>query len=153
KVLGPEHPDTLQYFNCIAESYVYAGRKDDAVKVHEDLGQIGGKVLGPGHPDTLLAMDSLADSYMMAGKDGQAEPLRIELLAYARKSASTNAAQLETRLAEMAELRSRQERYADSEAFHRERIESRLRRSGGETSDAVLHSRSSLGRLYTDWAW
>jgi hypothetical protein len=108
---------------------------------------------GQDHSDTQGTMDSLAYYYMDARKYAQAEPLYAGLLALARDSADTKPDELDSRLANMAELRYRQQRYAEAEPLFLERIKSRLRRPDGETSSAVLHSRSSLGRLYADWAW
>jgi eukaryotic-like serine/threonine-protein kinase len=153
KVLGPEHPGTLATMKDLAFYYAAAGRRDEALKLREEALALRRKVSGPEHPDTLSAVQDLANAYMSGRDYAQAEPLLSDLLARARKSAGTNASELESRLADMAELRYRQKRYADAEPLYRERIESRLRRPGGETGDTVLGARTSLGRLYSDWAW
>jgi hypothetical protein len=137
----------------LANSYANVGRRDEAFKLREEVLTLRRKVHGPEHADTFEAMERLADSHMAGRNYAQAELLLSELLARARKSADTNPSELESRLADMAELRYRQQRYAEAETFYRERIENRLRRPDGEASDTVLGARASLGRLYSDWAW
>ncbi len=80
KVLGPEHPDTLNAMANLANSYFDAGRKDEALKLREEVLALSRKVLGPEHPDTLGAMRNLAISYLDAGRKDEAIKLREEVL-------------------------------------------------------------------------
>ena len=68
KVLGPEHPDTLRAMNNLAISYSDAGRRDEALKLREEVLTLRRKVLGPEHPDTLMAMTTWRCSYRDAGR-------------------------------------------------------------------------------------
>ena len=63
KVSGPEHPDTLSAMNNLAISYAEAGRRDEALKLREQVLALSRKVNGPEHPATLKAMNNLAISY------------------------------------------------------------------------------------------
>ena len=52
----------------LADSYTEAGRRDEALKLHEEVLPLLRKVNGPEHPDTLDAMNSLADFYFTDGR-------------------------------------------------------------------------------------
>ena len=47
----------------LAISYFAAGRRDEALKLREEVLALSRKVNGPEHPDTLGAMNNLAISY------------------------------------------------------------------------------------------
>jgi hypothetical protein len=57
RLLGPEHPDTLQAWANLASSYYQAGRTDEAITIQKHVAVDTERVLGPGHPNTLLAAD------------------------------------------------------------------------------------------------
>jgi tetratricopeptide (TPR) repeat protein len=67
RVLGPEHPDTLNTMTALANSYFSAGRLDEALTMREEVLTLSRKVLGLEHPQTLTAMNNLANSYDAAG--------------------------------------------------------------------------------------
>jgi len=79
KVLGGEHPTTLDAMRDLAVSYVEANRWDEALKLREQSLALSRKVLGPAHRDTINAVNELADCYGFAGRDKEA----ISLLAQA----------------------------------------------------------------------
>ena len=66
RVLGPEHPDTLQSMDGLAATYVNLGRLTEALKLYEECLEIRKRVLGPEHPDTLQSMDGLAATYVQS---------------------------------------------------------------------------------------
>jgi non-specific serine/threonine protein kinase/serine/threonine-protein kinase len=74
--LGPDHPDTLQSMNNLAEAYHDAGHLDDlALPLYEQTLEKRKAKLGPDHPDTLQSMNNLADAYYDAGQLDKAVPL------------------------------------------------------------------------------
>jgi Tetratricopeptide repeat len=79
KVLGPEHPETLATMHSLAFFYFAADRKDESLKLLEELLVLSRKVLGPEHPETISAMHNLALSYSDAGRNDEAAKLRAEL--------------------------------------------------------------------------
>ena len=85
KVNGPEHPDTLHGDEQPGDFLLRPGRRDEALKLREEVLALRRKVLGPEHPDTLMAMDNLADSYADAGRRDEALKLREEVLPLRRK--------------------------------------------------------------------
>jgi tetratricopeptide (TPR) repeat protein len=69
----------------LANSYAEAGRRDEALKLKEEVVALYRKVSGPEHPATLTAMQNLAGSYDEAGRRDEALKLREQLLALKRK--------------------------------------------------------------------
>jgi tetratricopeptide (TPR) repeat protein len=86
KVLGPEHPETLNIMNNLANSYFAAGRHEEALKLKEEVVSIRRKAFGTKHPDTLKAMNDLADCHSIAGHPDQALKLYEEVLPLSRKT-------------------------------------------------------------------
>jgi hypothetical protein len=69
----------------LATSYHDSGRRDDALKMREDVLALNRKVNGPDHPDTLGAMGHLATSYHDSGRRDEALKMREEVLTLSRK--------------------------------------------------------------------
>jgi tetratricopeptide (TPR) repeat protein len=82
---GPEHPDTLDAMESLADSYDEAGRLGEALKLRDQVLPLRRKVLGPEHPDTVMAMSWLANSFEAAGRWREALTLREEVLPLRRK--------------------------------------------------------------------
>ena len=68
RVLGPDHPDTLDSRDNLALAYQAAGRTDEAIPLHEQALAAYERVLGPDHPDTLTSRNNLANAYRAAGR-------------------------------------------------------------------------------------
>jgi len=79
--LGPEHPDTLNSMNNLAEAYKTAGRLAEALPLHEQTLALRKAKLGPEHPETLTSMNNLALAYQTAGRLAEALPLYEQTLA------------------------------------------------------------------------
>ena len=62
RVLGHDHPNTLQSRNNLAVAYAQAGRAAEAVHLHEQTVSARERVLGPDHPDTVQSRRNLADA-------------------------------------------------------------------------------------------
>jgi Tetratricopeptide repeat len=60
RVLGPDHPDTLNSRNNLAHAYGAAGRAAEAIPLHQRTLADYERILGPDHPDTLNSRDNLA---------------------------------------------------------------------------------------------
>ena len=73
RVLGSEHPDTLDARNCLEVALYYGGKYAEAEAEARTLLAIRGKVLGPDHPDTLKARNNLADDLFSEGRYAEAE--------------------------------------------------------------------------------
>ena len=72
RVLGPDHPDTLNARNSLAAAYQAAGRVADAIPLFEHTLVARERVLGPNHPDTLTSQNNLAATYQDASRYAEA---------------------------------------------------------------------------------
>jgi tetratricopeptide (TPR) repeat protein len=81
RVLGPDHPDTLDSRNSLAVAYWAAGRRDEALGMDERTVATRERVLGPDHPDTLGSRSNLALDYRDAGRLDEAISLDEQVLA------------------------------------------------------------------------
>ena len=84
RVLGPEHPDTLNARNSLAAAYQEAGRPAEAIPLFERTLVGLERLQGPEHPDTLTTQNNLAAAYQDAGRAGEAR-LLFELTLAARE--------------------------------------------------------------------
>ena len=73
RVLGSEHPDTLEARNCLEVALYYGGKYAEAEAEARTLLAIRGKVLGRDHPETLKARNNLADDLFSEGRYAEAE--------------------------------------------------------------------------------
>ncbi|HET9968518.1 MAG TPA: tetratricopeptide repeat protein, partial [Streptosporangiaceae bacterium] len=72
RMLGPDHPDTLNARNSLAAAYLAAGRPAEAVPLFERTLVGRERVLGPNDPDTLTSQNNLAAAYQDDGRVGEA---------------------------------------------------------------------------------
>jgi len=72
RVLGPDHPDTLNGRDSLAAAYQAAGRPVEAIRLFEDILVARERVLGPKHPDTLTSQNNLAATYQDVGRFAEA---------------------------------------------------------------------------------
>ena len=84
RVLGLDHPNTLNSYDGLANAYSSARRLQDAIELHEQVLAARKRVLGLDHPDTLNSQHNLASAYRSAGRITEAIDLYEQVLA-ARK--------------------------------------------------------------------
>jgi tetratricopeptide (TPR) repeat protein len=72
RVLGPDHPDSLDARNRLAAAYQAAGRAPEAIPLVEQTLVARVRLLGPDHPETLTAQNNLAAAYQAAGRADEA---------------------------------------------------------------------------------
>ncbi|XTI89187.1 purine and uridine phosphorylase [Cenococcum geophilum] len=68
KVLGREHPDTLNSMNNLAVVLGNQGKYEEAEQIFRQTLELKEKVLGREHPDTLISMNNLAGELGSQGK-------------------------------------------------------------------------------------
>src|SRR6185437_3588250 len=72
RVLGPDHPDTLNSRNSLAAAYLAAGRVAEAIPLFEQILAVRQRTLGPGDSETLTSQNNLASAYKDAGRTAEA---------------------------------------------------------------------------------
>ena len=75
RLLGPDHPDTLNSRNSLAAAYLAAAGPTEAIPLFEQILAARQRLLGPDHPDTLNSQNNLAAAYQDAGRAADAIPL------------------------------------------------------------------------------
>ena len=75
RIMGPDHPDTLNSRNGLAAAYRDAGRVTEAIRLFEVTLAAREQVLGLEHPHTLTSRINLAAAYTDAGRLAEAIPL------------------------------------------------------------------------------
>jgi RNA polymerase sigma factor (sigma-70 family) len=68
RLLGADHPDTLNSRNSLATAYLSAGRVAEAIDSFEQTLDVRRRILGPDDPDTLTLQNNLASAYQDAGR-------------------------------------------------------------------------------------
>ena len=81
QMLGPDHPDTLNARNNLADAYREAGRAARAAFLYEENLAACERRMGPGHPLTLTARSNLAAAYQDVGRHAEAILLYEQTLA------------------------------------------------------------------------
>jgi RNA polymerase sigma factor (sigma-70 family) len=81
RLLGPDHPDTLNARNSLAAVYLAVGRTDEAISLFEQILTVRRRLLGLGHRDTLNSQNNLAAAYQDAGRAAEAISLYQATLA------------------------------------------------------------------------
>ena len=72
RILGADHPDTLNARNSLAAAYQDAGRAAEAIPLFQQILAGRERMLGPEHPNTLTSQDNLAAAYQDAGRAAEA---------------------------------------------------------------------------------
>jgi tetratricopeptide (TPR) repeat protein len=80
RVLGEDHPDTLNTLNNLAGVFALKGEYDRAIPLGEECLEKRKRVLGEDHPDTLESLHDLAEIFGRKGEYDRAIPLREDHL-------------------------------------------------------------------------
>jgi serine/threonine-protein kinase len=143
RVLGPEHPDTLQSMTSLAQASSRQGRLAEAEALHRETLDIQKRVLGPEHPDTLESMNGVAIVALARGRYAEAEALHRETLEIRKRVLGPehrNTLQSRNNLANACHS---QGRYVEAEVLHRGTLDI-YKRSLGLEHVMALQSRNNL---------
>ncbi len=78
--LGPDHPDTLNSMNDLANDYTVLERHAEALKVREDKLRLENHKLGPNHAVTLGSIQLVASSLVSLDREREALAMIDDLL-------------------------------------------------------------------------
>ncbi len=85
KILGPEHPDTLDSASSLGRTLRYEGHYPEAEQLLRQTVQAQERVLAPEDPRTLRSMNGLANTLAYEGKNSEAEQLMRNVLEKERR--------------------------------------------------------------------
>ncbi|MFD6726017.1 tetratricopeptide repeat protein, partial [Streptomyces sp. NPDC060131] len=90
RILGEEHPDTLDSAHSLAVTLHALGQPTDAHRMHEDTLDRRRRTLGEDHPDTLDSAHSLAVALHALGQDADARSMDEDTLDRRRRTLGEN---------------------------------------------------------------
>ncbi|KAJ3270862.1 hypothetical protein HK104_004830 [Borealophlyctis nickersoniae] len=145
RVLGEDHPDTLDTVGNLAFSYNEQGKYEKAEPLYVDCLERRRLVLGEDHPRTLLSINNLAASYINQRKYDMAEPLLVHCLE--RRRGLLDHPDTLRSISNLAVLYNDQGKYDKAEPLYVDCLE---RRRGllGEDHPRTLASINNLAFLY-----
>jgi len=143
RVLGLEHPNTLQSMNSLAFAYYRQRRMAEAEALYRETLDIQKRVLGPEHPDTLYSMNGVAIASLEQGHYAEAEALHRENLDIQQRVLGPEHPDTAAFMNNLANAISAQGRYAEAEALHRGTFDIWKRLRGPE-HPMTLQSRANL---------
>jgi tetratricopeptide (TPR) repeat protein len=143
RVLGENHPDTLNVMGHVGDAYTYRGKYAEAQSLLNRALDIGQRALGEEHPTTMFIMNNLGFAYERDGKFFQAEPLYVRVLELRRRVFGRDHPATLVTTTNLAAIYYRQARYAEAEPIFSEVLEVRRRVLGDEHP----HTSISLNNL------
>jgi tetratricopeptide (TPR) repeat protein/nucleoside phosphorylase len=123
KVLGKEHPDTLDTMNNLALVLDNRGKYEEAEHMHRLALEGSMKVLGKEHPDTLSSMNNLAIVLNSQGKYEEAEQMHRQTLELKEKVLGREHSKTLDSINNLALVLRRQGKYKEAEQMHRQTLE------------------------------
>ena len=147
RLLGDEHPETLEATHNLSNLYWYQGRYDEVESLVLELLATRKSVLGEDHPDTLRSMHNLAMLYGNQGRYVEAEPLYLETLESLRHVLGTDHSVTLLCMHNLASMYRDQGRYDEAELLSVEALEAQ-KRMVGDDDWRTLKSMDNLGGIY-----
>jgi tetratricopeptide (TPR) repeat protein len=122
RVLGPEHPDTLNCLYGLAAVYAMQSKPDEAEPLYLQVLEARRRALGPEHPDTLAVLSGLATFYQRQGRYPVAETYARQALAGLRQALGPDHLDTMDGTASLALACQAQGRFAESENLARQAV-------------------------------
>ena len=143
RLLGADHPDTLNSRDNLADAYREAGRATEAIPLHEQTLAARQRLLGPDHPHTLTSRDNLALAYREAGRATEAIPLHEQTLGARDRALGPDHPHTLTSRDNLARAYREAGRAAEAIPLHQQALAARERVLGPDHPD-TLRSRDNL---------
>jgi non-specific serine/threonine protein kinase/serine/threonine-protein kinase len=148
RVLGADHPDTLQSMDSLAVFYSQAGRYSEAEKLQTETVEGRRRVLGKEHRLTLESEDQLAGVYESQGRYPESEKLWNDVLTVRRRILSADDLALFGSMDNVASAAQNAGRYEEAEKLYLEEIAGRTRVQGADHPQ-TLWAMNNLGNVYS----
>jgi len=155
RLLGPNHPKTLESENQLAWILDREGRDAEAEKLAQQTLETERRVLGPEDAVTLDAMDHLAIIFEKLGKYQEEEKLQRELIEIETRRLGPENPRTIRAMANLASAASLQGRLAEAEAMYRKVLAIEQRVLGDDHPQTIATMHNLANRLdeqgrYTD---
>jgi len=150
RVLGPEHPDTLESVNSLTGVLREEGHYSEAEKLDRETLDTRRRVLGPEHPDTLSSMNNLANVLSEEGRYAEAEKLYRETLNIRRRVLGPEHPDTLRSMNNLASVLGAEGHYAEAGKLERETLDIRRRVFGPEHPDTLRSMNNLATELYRE---
>ncbi|KAF8535293.1 hypothetical protein BDD12DRAFT_782634 [Trichophaea hybrida] len=147
KVLGPDHPDTLESVSELASVLQSQGKYEQAEQMNRRALEGREKALGPDHPDTLNSVNNWASVLQNQGKYEQAEQMNRRALEAKEKVLGPDHPDTLTSMANLASTYRNQGRSKEAEVLGVQVMETR-KRVLGQDHPSTLTSMANLASTY-----
>jgi tetratricopeptide (TPR) repeat protein len=149
RILGADHPETLDLRNYLANAYRGAGRYAEAITLHQENLPARERVLGPDHPDTLRSRNNLGEACHDAGHIAEAITLYEQTLGDRERVIGVDHPDTLTSRSNLASAYRVAGRYAEAIALHERTLGDREQVLGAD-HPKILESRHCLANAYQD---
>jgi serine/threonine protein kinase/tetratricopeptide (TPR) repeat protein len=149
RVLGDEHPDTLESMNGLAGLYFNQGRYAEAEPLFRSAYEMRRRVLGEEHRDTLKSMNNLAGLHTVLGRYAEAERLYKACVEIRMRSPGEKHPDTLVSMNGLASVYASQGRFAEAEPLFRKVLETERRVLGNEHPDTLM-SMNNLSNVLAD---
>ncbi len=147
KVLGEEHPYTVESYNNLAVIYESQGEYKEAEELYKKALLIREKILGAEHPDIANSYNNLAGVYDKQGKCRKAEELYKKALTIRKKVLGEGHPETATSYNNLAGVYIKQEKYKEAERLYKKALLINEKVLGEEHLSTAI-SYNSLAVLY-----
>ncbi|KAI9766209.1 MAG: hypothetical protein M1839_005011 [Geoglossum umbratile] len=147
KMLGPEHPDTLNGMNIVAVALDSQGKYKAAEEMHRQALELRRKVLGPEHPGTLTSMNDLAGVLSNQGKYKAAEEMHRQALELREKALGPEHPYILVSVNNLAIVLGSQGKFEEAEEMHRQALELKEKMLSPEHPSTLTSMRNLAGVL------
>jgi len=137
KVLGKEHPDTLNSMNSLANVLGNQGKYEETEQMNRQTLKLKEKVLGKEHLRTLDSMDNLALVLRRQGKYKEAEQMNRQALEGYMKVLGKEHPDTLISMSNLAVVLDSQGKYEKAEQMHRQTLKLREKALGKEHPETV----------------
>jgi serine/threonine protein kinase/tetratricopeptide (TPR) repeat protein len=138
RVLGQEHPDTLDSISQMGLLLQGLGKVDEAEPYYREALEKRRRVLGGEHPDTLKSISTMDFLFQAQGKLAEAEPYAREALEIRRRVLGDQDPNTLVSISNMCTVLMFQGRLDEAEPYCREALEKRRRFLGEDSGDTVV---------------
>ncbi|KAG2441974.1 hypothetical protein HYH02_009768 [Chlamydomonas schloesseri] len=144
RVLGAEHPDTIQSITHLANCIKERGQCGEAEPLYQQALELRRRVLGEGHPETIRSINNLASCLYDLGQHDRMEPLYRQALDLRRHMLGAEHPDTLTSINNLANCIKEKGQLPEAEALYREALDLRRRVRGAKHPDTIK-SISNLG--------
>ena len=144
RVLGDEHPDTLNSIRNMGVILADQGKYDEALPYYAEALETSRRVLGDEHPGTLHSISTMGVILADQGKYDEALPYYAEGLETSRRVLGNEHPETLESIRNMGIILSKQGKYDEALPYYAEALET-SRRVLGDEHPVTLHSISGMG--------